>query len=57
MVEQTVEGMPATFRWAELVAKLPLLKEATIKAALLKLKADGKVISEGRGRAAFWRKI
>lgn len=57
MVEQTIEGMPATFRFAELAAKLPLLKEATIKAAILKMKADGKVVSEGRGRAAFWRKI
>lgn len=57
MVEQAVESLPATFRFAEIVAKLPLLKESTIKATLLKLRESGRIVSEGKGRTAFWRKL
>jgi len=57
MVEEAVEALPATFRFAELTARLPLLKEATIKGSLKKMREDGKIVSEGRGRAAFWRKV
>lgn len=57
MVEEAVVAMPATFRFAELAARLPLLKDSTIKAALSKMRDSGKIASEGKGRSAFWRKV
>ena len=57
MIEEAVAAMPQTFRHADVAARLPLLKDKTIRASLQKLKADGKIVSEGRGPAAYWRKI
>jgi Fic family protein len=57
MVEEAVEALPATFRFADLVDRLPLLKETTIKGTLKKMREDGKIVSEGRGRSAYWRKV
>lgn len=57
MVEEAVAAMPSTFRHADIASKLPLLKDKTIRASLQKLKAEGKISSEGRGPAAYWRKV
>ncbi|MGQ0533941.1 MAG: Fic family protein [Caulobacteraceae bacterium] len=57
MVEEAVDAMPRTFRLADVVAKLPLLKEKTIRASLQTLREAGKIVSEGKGRAAYWRKV
>lgn len=56
MVEEAVESLPATFRFADVVAKVPLLKESTVKASLMRLREAGKIKSEGKGPTAFWRK-
>lgn len=57
MVEEAVKEMPPTFRHADIAAKLPLLKDKTIRASLQKLKSQGKIVSEGKGPAAYWRKV
>ncbi|MBP9893604.1 MAG: hypothetical protein KBG84_16995, partial [Planctomycetes bacterium] len=57
MVAEAVASMPNTFRHADIAAKIPLLKDKAIRAALQRLKADGKIASEGKGPAAYWRKV
>jgi Fic family protein len=44
---------PATFRWADLVAALPDISQASLRNVLAALKAEGAV-SSGLGRSAVW---
>ncbi|MBL8550031.1 MAG: Fic family protein [Hyphomonadaceae bacterium] len=57
IAEEAIEALPITFRFADVAAKAPLIKESTIKATLKKMREDGRIVSEGRGRGAYWRKV
>ncbi|MBF0401229.1 MAG: Fic family protein [Magnetococcales bacterium] len=57
MVERAVESLPAQFRLADVEKYCPLVGRDTIRSALTKLKHDGKIVSEGQGRAAAWRRL
>ena len=57
MVERAVEALPVQFRLADVEKHCPLVGRDTIRTALAKLKKDGKITSEGRGRAASWRRL
>ena len=57
MVARAVEGLPVQFRLADVEARCPLVSRDTIRTALAKLKRDGKIVSEGRGRSATWRRL
>ncbi|MBF0311157.1 MAG: Fic family protein [Magnetococcales bacterium] len=57
MVERAVESLPVQFRLAEVEKRCPLVGRDTIRSALTKMKHEGRIISEGRGRAATWRRL
>lgn len=57
MVERAVEGLPVEFRLVDVEKRCPLVGRDTIRTALTKLRSEGKIISEGRGRGAFWRRL
>ncbi|MGY6627232.1 MAG: Fic family protein [Oceanicaulis sp.] len=57
MVEQAVQSLPTEFRLADVEAKVPLVGRDTIRTALTKLRKEGRIISEGRGRYARWRRL
>ncbi len=57
MVERAVMSLPSQFRLADVERMCPLVGRDTIRSALGKLKQDGKIVSEGRGRAAGWRRL
>ncbi|MEI8396780.1 MAG: Fic family protein [Rhodospirillaceae bacterium] len=57
MVEQAVDSLPSHFRLADVEKRCPLVGRDTIRSALAKLKLDGKIVSEGRGRLASWRRL
>jgi Fic family protein len=57
MVERAVEALPVQFRLADVEKRCPLVGRDTVRSALTKLKRDGKIVSEGRGRAATWRRL
>lgn len=57
MVERAVESLPTQFRAADVAARCPLVLPATIRTVLGKLSHEGKIISEGKGRYATWRRV
>lgn len=57
MVERAVMALPVQFRLADVERMCPLVGRDTIRSALGKLKHDGKIVSEGRGRGAGWRRL
>lgn len=57
MVERAVESLPVQFRLADVERLCPLVGRDTVRSALAKLKQDGKIVSEGRGRSASWRRL
>lgn len=57
MVERVVASLPARFRLADVEKRCPLVGRDTIRSALAKMKHDGRIVSEGRGRAAAWRRL
>ena len=57
MVERAVEALPVQFRLADVEKHCPLVGRDTIRSALMKLKRDGKIASDGRGRSASWRRL
>ncbi len=57
MVERAVEALPSRFRLADVEARCPLVQRDTIRSALGRMQKDGKIMSEGRGRSASWRRL
>jgi Fic family protein len=57
MVARAVESLPVEFRLADVEKRCPLIGRDTIRSALAKLKHEGKIVSEGRGRGASWRRL
>lgn len=57
MVARAVEALPVQFRLADVERRCPLVGRDTIRSALMKLKREGRIASEGRGRAASWRRL
>jgi Fic family protein len=57
MVERAVAALAAEFRVSEVRERCPLVSPETIKTALAKMAKDGKVVCEGRGRFAKWRRL
>ena len=45
------------FRMSELRSALPGVSDNTIRLVLNALKAEGRVVSEGTGRSAVWRRV
>ena len=57
VVEHVLQRAPEVFRLADLRAALPGLSDGTMRNALDDLRRDGRVVSEGAGRGATWRRL
>ena len=57
MVERAVATLPTEFRLPDVEKLCPLVGRDTIRSALTKLRHEGRIVSEGRGRGAFWRRL
>jgi len=57
MVERAVAALPVRFRLADVERRCPLVGRDTIRSALTKMRKEGRILSEGRGRAASWRRL
>jgi len=57
MVERAIDGLPTAFRTADVFERCPLVKRDTVRAVMQKLKTEGRIAPDGRGRAATWRKL
>jgi Fic family protein len=57
VVIAAIDSMVTSFTLAELQAACPSVGRDWIRALLAQLKRDGRLIVEGRGRGAKWRKV
>lgn len=57
VVERAVAGLPAQFRFADVVKRSPLVNEGTVRTILNRMAKEGKIVAEGRGRSATWRRL
>ena len=57
VVEHVLQRAPEVFRLADLRAALPGISDGTMRNALDDLRRDGRVVSEGAGRGATWRRL
>jgi Fic family protein len=55
--EQILSHVPETFRRRDIERGLPGISDATIRLVLAELRDEGKVVAEGTGRGARWRRI
>lgn len=57
LIEQAIEGLPATFRITDVEARCPNVSREMIRVVLKRLKGEDRVRSEGSGVGAVWRKL
>lgn len=57
MVELAVSALPSQFRFADVTKRCPLVNEGTVRTILNRLAKEGKIVSEGLGRNATWRRL
>lgn len=57
VVERAVAALPAQFRLSDVVERCPLIAQATTRGVLSRMGREGKVMSEGKGRYATWRRL
>lgn len=55
--EHILEHAGATFRRRDVERALPGVSEATVRLVLAELRTEGKIKSEGAGRASRWRRL
>jgi Fic family protein len=57
MVLEAVRRLPREFRLRELEERSPGVTRDMVRVVLNSLKQDGRIVCEGRGRGAVWRKV
>ncbi len=57
MVLEAVRRLPREFRLRELEERSPGVTRDMVRVVLNGLKQDGRIVCEGRGRGAVWRKV
>lgn len=55
--EHVLRHGPSEFRRRDVERALPGVSEATISLVLAELRAEGRIVSEGTGRGASWRRL